>query len=444
MRLNRRLLGVLILEGKELGNLLKPRLADSIVMIERGDAFCFLRPEIPDWIVGNRNLAAILSRCDGRLDALELAAAVGREHPGISEREVLDFLEGIRSDHMLFDDQNTVIPPFEPYPLNSIHLNLTDSCNLRCVYCYARGRDPSTDRITRPEYFSLLDDISGLGRFTITLTGGEPTLNPDWLPIAQKARDLGHSMMLLTNGTCIGTEEAARTAEIFDLVKVSVDGSCEQIHDTLRGKGSYASAMAAVDALSARGAGVLLSMTVTRSNIDDIPGAASKYGSMLTFSPLFRAGSARFRSDLDITGDEYYEALAGAEGVKPLSTLCSVLSSAAGNPVRKCSIGDGEISIGPDGNVYPCHMLHYDQFAAGNIKKAPIRKLLEAPSMLLCRDLTVDRLEDCRECEVRYLCGGACRARSFHATGKIDAADDFCSYEYRAFLEGIFRVYRCS
>ena len=73
-----------------------------------------------------------------------------------------------------------------------------------------------------------------------------------------------------------------------------------------------------------------------------------------------------------------------------------------------------------------------------------IRPLLmtQAPSMCLCKDLIVDNLEDCRICEVRYLCGGACRARAFHATGRIDAADEFCSYEYRAFLEGIFRAYK--
>lgn len=422
----------------------KPKLADSVLMIRREDAFCFFRPEIPDWIVGNRNVAAVLSRCTGSFSAAELAQEVNREHRGIEEREVMDLLAGMRREHRLFADQAAEVKPHKAYPLESIHLNLTNECNLRCTYCYAGDRESKPGRLSRFEYFNLLEKITPHGPFIITLTGGEPTLNPDWAAIARKAKDLGHSMMLLTNGTHLSAGSASEAAELFSMIKVSVDGSSEAVHDGLRGKGSYASAMAAVEALLSRGAPVMLSMTVTRKNIDDIPKAASKYGAMLSFAPLFRAGRAKFRPDLDITGDEYYQALAGAPGVNPMSTLCSVLASAAGRPVRKCSIGDGEISIGPDGTVYPCHMLHYAQFAAGNIREVQLPDLLRSDPMRICQNLIVDRMEDCRNCEVRYLCGGACRARAFHATGRINSADDFCSYEYRAFLEGIFRVYSFS
>ena len=422
----------------------KPKLADSIVMIERDDAFCFFRPEVPDWVVGNRNVAAVLSRCNGALGAGEIAALVNREHGGIKESEVLDMLGTMRSEHFLFSDQPFETVPFHPYRLNSIHLNLTDACNLDCVYCYARGRGPETGRLKLAEYKEFLEEIAPYGPLMITLTGGEPTLNPDWLPIARRTRDLGHSVMLLTNATRLSGKEAAEAAEIFNPIKISIDGGSEAVHDALRGKGSFAAAMSTVEELLARGARVILSMTVTRANIGDIPAAAARYGKLLSFSPLFRAGAARLRPDLDITGDEYYQALVSAPGVNPLSTLCDVLGSAAGKPIRKCSIGDGEISISPDGTVYPCHMLHYPEFSAGNIRTGRIDEILRSAAMMRCQDLVVDNLADCRDCEVRYLCGGACRARAFHATGRIDAADDFCSYEYRAFMEGILRVYRCS
>ncbi len=420
----------------------RPKLADSVILLERENAFCFFRPEIPDWLVGNQNAAAILSRCNGSMTASDLAHLVSGEHNGINPEEVLDFLTTLRSENALFADQIPEPEACRPYPLRSVHLNLTSACNLRCVYCYADDRENKPNHLTKLEHFDLLAELTQLGTTVVTLTGGEPTLHPEWLSIAHKAKKSGHSLMLLTNAAAIAPDEIAQAASLFDLIKVSIDGSTENVHDRLRGEGSFSRAMAAVEALSAKGASVILSMTVTRQNIDDIPNAAARYGSMLSFAPLFRAGRAKFRPDLDITGDEYYEALVNAPGVNPMSTLCSVLASARKKPIRKCAIGDGEISIGSDGTVYPCHMLHYPQFAAGNVRDKPLADLLEAPSMRLCKDLIVDNLEECRICEVRYLCGGACRARAFHATGCIDAADEFCSYEYRAFLEGIFRAYR--
>ena len=420
----------------------RPALAPSVVVLRKDDVWCFLRPELPDWLVGNRNVAAILSRCDGQASAHSIAAALAAEHGALTPQAILNFLRDTRANHALFADQRPPVPPARVHALRAVHLSLTEACNLHCVYCYATDRLPPKDGLTLEEYTALFAELALLGRpLEIVLTGGEPTLHPHWLAIARRAKELGHTPQLLTNGTRLTPEAMAQCAELFGLIKVSIDGSRAEIHDAHRGAGSFQAAMTAVEALLAHNAPVELSMTVTQQNIRDIPAAAERFGSLLHFAPLFKAGRAVHRPELDISGEEYYAALTSARGVNPLSSLCSVMATARQSPIRKCALGDAEMSIAPDGQAYPCHLLHFPEFGAGNIRHTPLADILAAPAMRHCRNLTVETLAGCRECTVRLLCGGACRARVFHATGDIAGKDPFCVYEERAYLEGLFAAH---
>jgi sulfatase maturation enzyme AslB (radical SAM superfamily) len=54
--------------------------------------------------------------------------------------------------------------------------------------------------------------------------------------------------------------------------------------------------------------------------------------------------------------------------------------------------------------------------------------------------MNVDSLAKCSTCAVRYLCGGACRARDLFETGSDEVVGDFCEYEREALLAGIFET----
>lgn len=420
----------------------RPALAGTVLRLEKDGAYCFLRPEVPDWLVCNQNAAAILSRCDGSLPAEEIAACVSRQHGALAPGDVLAFLAKVRAEHRLFADQPALAAPHQPHRLRSVHLSLTPSCNLACAYCYATARAEPARRMAFGDYEQLLERLANLaGPLEIVLTGGEPTLNSHWLDIARRARALGHSPQLLTNATRISPDDAGQMSGLFDLIKVSIDGSGEVIHDAQRGAGTFALAMRGVEAMLNAGARVSLSMTVTRQNIRDVEAAATRFGPLLTFAPLFKAGRGKARVDLDITGAEYFEALASAKGVTPLNGLCDTFASAPHRPVRKCAIGDAELSVGPDGEAYPCHLLHEPCFRGGNVFDDPLGAILDAPAMAGCSELLVESMEGCRDCPVRYLCGGGCRARVYHATGSLSGPDGFCVYEQRAYLEGLFAAH---
>ena len=109
----------------------------------------------------------------------------------------------------------------------------------------------------------------------------------------------------------------------------------------------------------------------------------------------------------------------------------------------KCAIGDAEISISDNGDVYPCHLLHLSQFLAGNIKKQPLEQIYENSDVLReCSTLNVTEIKGCNKCDIRFICGGACRARAFFEKGRIDVADNFCKYEKLAFINGLFDLHQ--
>ncbi len=77
---------------------------------------------------------------------------------------------------------------------------------------------------------------------------------------------------VLTNGSLLTPAVAERLRETgrCDEVQVSLDGSCAAVHESLRGVGTFAPALAAIRYLQAAGVPVTVRVTVHPGNIDDL------------------------------------------------------------------------------------------------------------------------------------------------------------------------------
>ena len=78
-------------------------------------------------------------------------------------------------------------------------------CNLRCPYCYNTGLVLGKDDRSQPlssvqELFDHLEKRKGILK-GLTISGGEPLINPYTPIIIRKARELGYQIKLDTNGT---------------------------------------------------------------------------------------------------------------------------------------------------------------------------------------------------------------------------------------------------
>jgi radical SAM protein with 4Fe4S-binding SPASM domain len=420
------------------------KLADAVVYAERAGKHLFLQPESPDWMVVNQNGAILLSRCDGATmeEVLGQAGESAREQASALFAEALarGVLINISSEPMAKTLKVVRRKPREiPQKLSMVHLKLTNQCNLGCTYCYAQSGKRS-EVLSWGDLEMIARDVAALSdSVAYVLSGGEPLLHPSVLDFAEKVRAAGNKVHLLTNGSLINGANAKRIAAAVDVVKISLDGSSDVVHAATRGKGNFARVTRAIEMLVGCGANVIVAMTVTRANCNDIAAMVTRYGSRLALQPLFKAGRGSAVHDLALTGVEYYRVLAAVEGVAPMGAVGANLNALRGRGVRRCAMAEREISIAETGDVYPCQLLHEDQFRAGNVRERSVGEIYaQSPVFARMRQISVDTLEKCSACAVRYLCGGACRARDLFEVGSEELVGEFCAYEREALLSGIF------
>lgn len=416
------------------------KLPASIRRFERDRKVVLINPEIPSWIVTNKIGELILSLFDGENSTAEVidAAVEGLgEHYRKRIEEFCSYVINSRLFETLeCKDQR------HPYLLQMVHLSISDSCNLKCTYCYAAERkELGSNNLSIEEYKRVIDGIRQINpNCSFTITGGEPLMNPLWKDIAEYIKGLGNECWLLSNGTLFNESNIVDIKRLFDRVTVSIDGSRAEVHSLTRGK-NYDKVLRAIKLMDENGINYSLSMTVTRNNISDVANMAEKYGNRLNFAPLFPVSDFA-NKELAITGLEYFQALKSAAGVNPLSYCESSLDSSQCSRCHKCAIGDGEISVSASGDVYPCQLLHSKEFYAGNVRETSITDIYtHSPALKKCSQLDVDKIEGCKDCAFRYICGGACRARAFYEVADVNSSGDFCVYEKEAFLDGIVNIY---
>jgi radical SAM protein with 4Fe4S-binding SPASM domain len=417
-----------------------PKLNNKLFYANKNEKHLFLNPSLPDWIVVNENGAVVLTLCDGTRsdgDVERAAAKLG----GLTRNEVSTFLARAAEHGIMEHEQVThVASPNcdnDELPLRTVHFKLTNRCNFQCLYCYAESGKSLVNPLPFAEIKRVVDEALDLSSSVVfELSGGEPMLHPDFFAIAEYISTRTKNSILLTNGSLVSNKNAKRIVTSFQLIKISLDGSTDEINAVTRGKRTFKKVKRAIKLLRHEGANVMVSMTVNKANIDDIPKMVSEFGNILTFAPMFQAGRGK-GNDLYITGEEYYHALANVTGVNPLSSLNETLAHGRRKRVTRCAMASSEISIADDGSVYPCQLLHEPEFCAGNVRSQSLQEIYGSERFRELRQVNIFSIAECRECPIRYLCAGACRARSYFECGSIHVSGGFCAYEKLAYVNGL-------
>ena len=168
---------------------------------------------------------------------------------------------------------------------------LTYACNLACIHCLSSSgrRDPR--ELSTDECKALIDEFERMQIFYVNIGGGEPTIRADFWQLVDYATDHHVGVKFSTNGSRITDEVATRLAgsDYVD-VQISLDGATAEVNDAVRGQGSFATAVTAMERLAAAGfVGFKLSVVVTRQNVDqldDFKDIADHYGAQLRLTRL--------------------------------------------------------------------------------------------------------------------------------------------------------------
>ena len=111
-----------------------------------------------------------------------------------------------------------------------LRISITERCNLRCLYCMPEeGIDlsPSRDLLTAPEIVLLANVFVSQGVTKIRLTGGEPTVRRDIVPLMKQLGDLRRiglkELCLTTNGIALHRKLEAMAEAGLTGVNLSLD-----------------------------------------------------------------------------------------------------------------------------------------------------------------------------------------------------------------------------
>jgi len=138
--------------------------------------------------------------------------------------------------------------------LELVEWALTYSCNLSCRHCHVQRAGKHGEELDPDEALALADRLAHAGCRSITLSGGEPLLRPDWADIAGQLAERGVFTQVVSNASLLTIEQARRARDAgVDAFLLSLDG-VGAAHDWVRRRpGSYREVMAACDQLDAVG-----------------------------------------------------------------------------------------------------------------------------------------------------------------------------------------------
>ena len=350
--------------------------------------------------------------------------------------------------------------------------DFTKQCNLRCKHCYANATPlPAKDELTLSERMEVLRQLDEAGVAAISFSGGEPLMNRDFWPVAEKAAEIGMYISVATNGTLITEGVAKKLKEIgVRYVEVSIDSPYPDAHDEFRGiPGAWEKAVRGIKNAKKVGLDVGIATTVTKINYGDMPDMIKlarelKVDRFIAFN-FIPTGRGKEIIELDLSPDErmelleyfYQEWMSGELQIFSTAPMYAIVSLshideggkispthfaelaipeeymsagfALGEFLGGCGAGRIYCSIEHNGDIYPCVFL---PIKVGNVIKDGFLKIWhESPILKMLRDR--DHYA-CSSCPYRYICGG-CRARAYAYFNDIRGPDPSCSFNEKYWNE---------
>lgn len=340
--------------------------------------------------------------------------------------------------------------------------NTTRRCNLHCAHCYTDSADREyPGELSTTEGRAMIEGLAEAHVPVLLLSGGEPLRHPALLDFARHARHCGMRVVISTNGTLITDETAEALADIgVSYVGISVDGRPE-VHDRFRGsRGAFDASMRGIEACRQAGLKVGLRVTLTRSNMDDLPwifdlmeerdvprlciyhlAPTGRGARIQDFTPTHAdtraamdyvfervlAMSKTGRSPEVLTADNHSDAayllmFISTHAPERVEEVRQLLRWNGGN-----GSGQAIASIDADGTVYA------DQFwrwrPLGNVREQSFTEIWDdAPPPLLTelRDRHQRLPARCQGCQYLDLCNGNFRSRADAVTGDPWGMDPLC------------------
>ncbi|WP_211373330.1 radical SAM/SPASM domain-containing protein [Paenibacillus faecis] len=311
-------------------------------------------------------------------------------------------------------------------------INVFYGCNLNCKYCFAEGgshgkRGAMTRERAREVVDYVLDHAGDNDQLKVTIIGGEPLMN---LKVFEEVASYGTReagkrnktvrFATTTNGTLL-TERALELLHQYDVAYIiSLDSHDRATNDFLRGDRSGGSAYDAImkrwDALDEREI-IRINVTVTPYNMNLSEIARHLFARGVNYIHFTEVKSDRkdmcftpeqieeLKREYDQLADLLLDKLISGERVGCYPLLKDLNKLHTRRPVLQvCSTLNRRVAFSPDGKIYPCDMLMWDDYCLGDTEQGADPASINGLKQRLADE------GECDGCWARYLCGGECLA----------------------------------
>ncbi len=303
---------------------------------------------------------------------------------------------------------------------------LTPRCNFDCKMCYvhlsAAEQKRRGQELTSDEWLSIGEAACREGMVFLLLTGGEPTLRPDFMKIYSGLKRMGLLVSINSNGYLLQGELLQRLLDDPPhRVNITLYGVSNETYEALCGVPAYDTVLKNIRALREADIDVKLNLTMTPENQqqrEQIAEKARELGAHLQtstylFPPVRVTGSCEFPERMcpEEAGRMEAERLRASMTDEQLRRFLQTLhiDEDPEDECMNCRAGRSAFWLSWDGKLMPCGMLPY-----------PIADVRTAGFQTAWRQVrdqvkAIRFPEQCQSCRVRSLCR-ICLAKCYTET----------------------------
>ena len=291
-------------------------------------------------------------------------------------------------------------------------LELTPTCNNLCPGCgnvFAIDRTPQP--LTSAEWQTVLAKLKPRA-FRLKITGGEPTLHPEFEAIVESIRELDIPFALFTNARWPDPQRLLtflKNVPQFGGLLISLHGATSYTHEAFTGvPGSFEETVTNIRRAAAASLSVTTSTVITKQNYTQVNQIAALNKELSANHAVFNRYLGQHLPDIGLAKEELKEAIQAIEQLRvagyPVKfgnciPQCFYPSSSTG-----CLAGVAYWTVDPWGNVRPCN---HAPLICGNLLDQSIEEIWNGEAMQHWRN-TIS--EQCYSCIEFSKCHGGCRA----------------------------------
>lgn len=331
---------------------------------------------------------------------------------GFDEKKVISVVSQIEAKEFYRCDRGLSLRP------RKIQIHLTNKCNLRCRHCYMYSGLAEKNELSTQEWMSVLEDFKNNRGAEVTFTGGEVATLKDFGDIVKFSKKLGLKNKVLTNGILWTEDQIKELSCYIDSVQVSIDGFNAATYKQVRIIDGFDKSLECVRMFSKYG--VLCTITTTpifdlteswienylqfaKKILKEIPKCSVKISNNLM------VGRNVQRRELKNDGKISLK----MQDIEEFSNLNLekkfVDENLSGGIRNNCGIGEA-LTISSIGDVSWCSRIG-EAKSLFNVRIDSFKKIYGVSKNIVERT-SVDHCVPCKDCDLKYICGGPCRLRS--------------------------------